>query len=54
MLGGFGMKSFEKLGKFYLGNELDTRSKAAMEEMLLYDSKHLNTHFMIIGMTRGN
>jgi hypothetical protein len=42
---------FEKLGKFYLGKELDPRTKKTTEDLLLYDSKDLTTHAMIIGMT---
>ena len=41
------MQDFEKLGTFYLGKKSDT----ADEELVLYDSKDLTTHAVIIGMT---
>ncbi len=43
------MQDFEKLGAFYLGR----REQAAGEEpeLILYDSKDLTTHAVIIGMT---
>lgn len=40
------MDEFEKLGVFYLGREKDNP-----ENLLLYPSKHLTTHGMIVGMT---
>jgi len=45
------MKDFEKMGKFYLGKELDAQGKKMTDHVLLYDSKDLTTHAMIIGMT---
>lgn len=38
------MQDYEKLGVFYLGREKDG-------DLLLYNSKHLTTHAMIVGMT---
>ena len=45
-LPGAGMNKFEKLGGFYLGRLRD-EAKAP----LLYDSKDLTTHGLIVGMT---
>ena len=48
------MYDFEKLGAFYLGKR-EAEGKDAggkdNEELVLYDSKDLNTHAVIIGMT---
>ncbi len=46
-------QSYEKLGSFYLGSELnaDSESAAAARELVLYDAKDLTTHAVIIGMT---
>ncbi|HXK21243.1 MAG TPA: DUF87 domain-containing protein [Myxococcota bacterium] len=47
------MKSsdYEKLGVFYLGREFDLASGHAGEAPLLYDSKDLTTHAVVVGMT---
>ena len=42
---------YEKLGAFYLGKKYDLKKKKLLEEQVLYDSKDLNTHAIIIGMT---
>jgi Helicase HerA, central domain len=42
---------YEKLGAFYLGKEYDLASRTLKENIILYDSKDLNTHAVIIGMT---
>ncbi len=42
---------YEKLGAFYLGKEYDLASRTLKEDLILYDSKDLNTHAVIIGMT---
>ena len=42
---------YEKLGAFYLGKEYDLVSRTLKEDLVLYDSKDLNTHAVIIGMT---
>jgi hypothetical protein len=42
---------FEKLGAFYLGKNFDTSSASLSEQFTLYESKHLTTHAVIIGMT---
>ncbi len=44
-------KNYEKLGAFYLGREYDPASRTLKEDLILYDSKDLNTHAVIIGMT---
>src|SRR5436190_24314452 len=44
------MKDFEKLGVFYLGRESDPAGKA-LGEPVLYDSRHLVTHALCVGMT---
>ena len=41
-------QDFEKLGAFYLGR---TSGDAGEGDLLLYNSKHLTTHAMIVGMT---
>lgn len=45
------MTDFETLGAFYLGKEFDIPSRKRSENFLLYDSKDLTTHAVIIGMT---
>ncbi|MEO0574081.1 MAG: DUF87 domain-containing protein [Pseudomonadota bacterium] len=45
------MSTFEKLGAFYLGKRIDDASDEMTDELVLYDSKDLNTHAVIIGMT---
>ena len=45
------MHDFEKMGVFYLGKEYDIDSKKQSEDLVLYKSKDLTTHAMIIGMT---
>jgi hypothetical protein len=45
------MLDFEKLGAFYLGKRYDTDTEKLTEDLVLYDSKDLTTHAVIIGMT---
>src|SRR5688572_31504085 len=45
------MQDFEKLGVFYLGRQYDLASKQPQPDLLLYDSKDLTTHGVIVGMT---
>ena len=45
------MMDFEKLGAFYLGKRFDVEADALTDDLLLYDSKDLTTHAVIIGMT---
>jgi hypothetical protein len=45
------MPDFEKLGSFYLGRRHDAAADALTDELVLYDSKDLTTHAVIIGMT---
>ena len=45
------MHDFEKLGAFYLGKRYDTEADKLTDELVLYDSKDLTTHAVIIGMT---
>ncbi len=45
------MHDFEKLGAFYLGKRYDTDKEKLTEDLVLYDSKDLTTHAVIIGMT---
>lgn len=42
---------YEKLGSFYLGREYDLASKQVQDDLLLYDSKDLVTHGVVLGMT---
>ena len=44
------MKDFEKLGVFYLGRKSDPAG-TTLGEPLLYDSRHLVTHALCVGMT---
>jgi len=45
------MSAYEKLGVFYLGKSFDTSSGRLLSDLILYDSKDLTTHAVIIGMT---
>jgi hypothetical protein len=45
------MQDFEKLGVFYLGREYDLGGKKLTDNLVLYDSKDLVTHAVVIGMT---
>ena len=45
------MSEYEKLGAFYLGKTYDMPSRKRLDDLLLYDSKDLTTHGVIIGMT---
>jgi hypothetical protein len=42
---------FEKLGLFYLGGEVDPAGRGEPARPLLYESRHLVTHGVIVGMT---
>jgi hypothetical protein len=42
---------YEKLGAFYLGRTVDPATGSRTDELLLYDSRDLTTHGVIIGMT---
>ena len=42
---------YEKLGTFYLGREYDVGTKKMNENLVLYDSKDLVTHGVVLGMT---
>ncbi|MFT4638937.1 MAG: hypothetical protein ACI8T1_002260 [Verrucomicrobiales bacterium] len=43
--------TYEKLGSFYLGREYDLQTKSLQDDLLLYDSKDLVTHGVVLGMT---
>jgi len=45
------MEAYEKLGAFYLGKSYDPASRTLHPDLVLYDSKDLTTHAVIIGMT---
>jgi len=46
------VRDYEKLGAFYLGRRFDVASgRADADEPILYDSKDLTTHAVIVGMT---
>lgn len=45
------MVDYEKLGVFYLGREYDMAAGKATDDIVLYDSKDLTTHAVIVGMT---
>ncbi|MBK8229458.1 MAG: ATP-binding protein [Candidatus Eisenbacteria bacterium] len=45
------MSDFEKLGAFYLGRHYDLATGALGPELMMYDSRDLVTHGVIVGMT---
>lgn len=45
------MADYEKLGQFYLGKEFDHEAGKVGDELLMYDSKDLVTHGVVLGMT---
>src|SRR5512136_3032963 len=45
------MEDFEKLGVFYLGRGYDLGAKKALDNLVLYDSRDLVTHAVVVGMT---
>jgi hypothetical protein len=42
---------YEKLGQFYLGREYDSEAGKITDDLVLYDSKDLVTHGVVLGMT---
>jgi hypothetical protein len=42
---------YEKLGQFYLGREYDAEKRQIADDLVLYDSKDLVTHGVVLGMT---
>ena len=42
---------YEKLGLFYLGKRYDLASNARLDDVILYDSRDLLTHAVVLGMT---
>lgn len=42
---------FEKLGAFYLGRPFNLSTDKEDEQYLLYESRHLTTHAVVVGMT---
>jgi len=44
-------EDYEQLGKFYLGREYDLGEKELEDDLVLYDSKDLVTHGVVLGMT---
>lgn len=42
---------YEKLGAFYLGREYDLKSHSLDDDLVMYDSKDLVTHGVVLGMT---
>ena len=45
------MDDYEKLGAFYLGKSFDLAQGEPGTDAILYDSKDLTTHAVIVGMT---
>lgn len=45
------VSEYEKLGSFYLGKEYDVEKREITDDLLLYDSKDLVTHGVVLGMT---
>jgi hypothetical protein len=44
-------QDFEQLGAFYLGSHYDLAERKRRPELVLYDSRHLTTHALCVGMT---
>ena len=44
-------EQYEKLGAFFLGRDFDVETKSMGEELVMYDSKDLVTHGVVLGMT---
>ena len=42
---------YEKLGQFYLGREYDLKKSEIQDDLVMYDSKDLVTHGVVLGMT---
>ena len=42
---------YEKLGAFYLGKRYDTAAARPTDDLILYDSRDLTTHAVVVGMT---
>ena len=45
------MQEFEKLGVFYLGRRHELQQGKTTDDLILYDSKDLTTHAVVVGMT---
>jgi Helicase HerA, central domain len=45
------MQDYEKLGLFYLGKTYDMKERQVTPNLVLYESKHLTTHALCVGMT---
>ena len=45
------MRDYEKLGLFYLGKTYDIKERQVTPNLVLYESKHLTTHALCVGMT---
>jgi len=45
------MQDFEQLGAFYLGSGYDLSERKRNPGLVLYDSRHLTTHALCVGMT---
>src|SRR4051812_920237 len=45
------MQDYEQLGAFYLGSGYDLAERKRRPELVLYDSRHLTTHALCVGMT---
>ncbi len=45
------MQDFEKLGVFYLGKRRNLKQGVTSDDLILYDSKDLTTHAVVVGMT---
>jgi len=43
--------AYEKLGLFYLGKQFDLATGSRLDDLVLYDSRDLLTHAVIVGMT---
>ena len=45
------MQDYEKLGVLYLGHDYDLKRNQRLPDLVLYESRHLVTHGLVVGMT---
>jgi hypothetical protein len=45
------MQDYEQLGAFYLGSAFDLVERKRQPQLVMYDSRHLTTHALCVGMT---
>ncbi len=45
------VEDYEKLGSFYMGREYEQKTRTMKDKLVMYDSKDLVTHGVVMGMT---